>query len=194
MCAFVNDSTVFDSASGRRADDSLEKQLDNTIAAPHDANPPVRVNSTPTPSVKGDVQSIRYDKEQETRLVELFANQQNQLRNERLVQENAKLKKLVIGLLIFSIAQSTMFGAHVVHTNLSKKVDVQVKNDVENIHEKLDLMSNRVERTSNKNLQHGAAMKVLSSLTSSFNEMEMKRLEQQEDDYYEETKRFRKEL
>ena len=104
------------------------------------------------------------------------------------------MKKLVIGLLIFTIAQSTMFGAHVVYTNMSKKVDVKVKTEVENLHEKLDLMSNRVERTSNKNLQHGAAIKVLSSLTSSFNEMEMKRLEQQEDDFYEEIKRSRKEL
>ena len=196
MCAFVNDSThtVFHPANDRRENDSLEQQLDNTIATPFDAKPPVRASSTPTPSVKENLPPTENDKERETRLVELFANQQNDLRNERLVQENAKLKKLVIGLLIFTIAQSTMFGAHVVYTNMSKKVDVKVKTEVENLHEKLDLMSNRVERTSNKNLQHGAAIKVLSSLTSSFNEMEMKRLEQQEDDFYEEIKRSRKEL
>ena len=72
MCAFVNDSThtVFHPANDRRENDSLEQQLDNTIATPFDAKPPVRASSTPTPSVKENLPPTENDKERETRLVE----------------------------------------------------------------------------------------------------------------------------
>ena len=116
---------------------------------------------------------------------------ENQIRFQKdaVLQENAKLKRWIIYLLAFSITQSAVFGVHVVYTHSQSTNDKKVAQNVETIHEKIDLMSNKVERSTNKNLQHGAAMRVLADLTSSFNEVEMKRLEQQEDEFYAEIKR-----
>ena len=140
--AFVND-TVFHPTERH---DSFEQEPEsdvNKIADPFNAEPPKRIPPTPP---RGEDQGIRVnDMERDTKLLELFAERQNDWVNDQLRVENRKLKKLVIGLIIFSIAQATIFGAHVMYSHGQKSGDLRVAHDVKAIEEKIDLMSNKVE-------------------------------------------------